>query len=273
MSARPPGTNGRVGGMNPRDVPFAETAIGRALAAALAVLLPTECVGCGAAGRALCTACGGVIGSPPRAALRASELVIDVPGEAPFRVWAGVPYGQVVGSALSAFKESGRTDAARSLADALGTAIEAARDALLDSLPAGAVLELTVAPSSRAALRRRGYHPVNLLAGRARGALPLARTLRVARPVADQAGLGRDARRENLSGSLEVRRNLSGVLRGRHFLVVDDVTTTGSTLVECRRALESAGATVWGAATLAYTPKHRGASAVRPVGERAGQLR
>ncbi|WP_172582186.1 ComF family protein [Subtercola boreus] len=272
--------------MNPHTFPFLETTVGRALAAAVAVILPTECVGCGARDRALCAVCSETIGAspPPSAApspasawqsspgARSCELVIEALQEPPLRVWAGVPYGTVVSSALSAFKEAGRTDAARPLARVLESSILDARTDLEGRLPPGAVLELTVAPSSRAAFRRRGYHPVELLAVRARGALPIARTLRVARPVADQAGLGREARRANLNGSLEVRSKLSGALDGRHFLVVDDVTTTGSTLVECRRALESVGATVWGAATLAYTPKHHGASTVRPVGEREGQM-
>ncbi|WP_172592050.1 ComF family protein [Subtercola boreus] len=266
--------------MNLRTLSFLKTAVGRALAAAVAVMLPTECVGCGAPDSALCAVCSETIGAslppssvplPPPGA-RSCALVIEMPPEPPLRVWAGTPYGTVVSSALSAFKESGRTDAARSLARVLESAILDARAELEGGLPPGAVLELTVTPSSRAAFRRRGYHPVELLAARARGVLPLVRTLRVARPVVDQAGLGREARRANLSGSLEVRSKLSGALDGRHFLVVDDVITTGSTLVECRRALESAGATVWGAATLAYTPKHRGASTVRPLGEREGQM-
>jgi predicted amidophosphoribosyltransferase len=44
-------------------------------------------------------------------------------------------------------------------------------------------------------------------------------------------------------------------LSGRRFLLLDDVVTTGSTLVEAARALRSAGAEVVGCVTLAYTPR------------------
>ncbi|RFA08467.1 hypothetical protein B7R54_03935 [Subtercola boreus] len=251
----------------------ARLALVAALGGALAVLLPTECVGCGARDHPVCPVCCEAMGPPAADGSRTEALVIEVPGERPLRVWASVPYGGIVSTALSAFKESGRTDVTRSLARVLEPAVLDARSALLGSLPPGTGLELTVAPSSRVAFRRRGYHPVVLLATRARSGLRLSQTLRVARPTADQAGLGVDARRVNLSGSLTVRSKLTGALDGRNFLLIDDVVTTGSTLLECRRALESAGATVWGAATLAHTPKHHGASAVRPAGERAGQLR
>jgi len=46
-------------------------------------------------------------------------------------------------------------------------------------------------------------------------------------------------RRGNLSGAFVV----SAAVRGRHITVVDDVTTTGSTLAELAGALLAAGAT------------------------------
>ncbi|PPF82417.1 phosphoribosyltransferase [Subtercola sp. Z020] len=245
-----------------------------ALASALAVLLPTDCVGCGVRDRALCDGCRRAL-EPPGPPLR---LSIERGADAPLAVWASRPYGGVIASALSALKECGRTDVAPALGRTLAAALSAARSAASAALPAEASLEIVPAPSSASAFRARGYHPVRLLLRsaqcehRPRDRLRVESALRVGRATVDQAGLDVRARRANLSGSLRVRRKFSGALDGRFFLLVDDVVTTGSTLIECRRALEHAGATVVGAVTLAFTPRHTGTSAVRLSAEREGQM-
>ena len=241
-----------------------------ALASAVAVVLPTECAGCGAADHPVCPVCAATLALPREGERRprAVELSVDADRAPPLRVWAAAPYGGVLKSALAALKESGRTDLVGILGAVLQGPIQDAATVLAPLLPAGARLELTVAPSSRAAFRQRGYHPVDMLAKGARLSHPVVRTVQVARATADQAGLGIAARRANLDGSLRVRRKVSGRLAGRHFLIVDDVVTTGSTLLECRRALRLEGAVVWGAATLAFAEKQVGMSAVRRTSER-----
>ncbi|GAA0999450.1 ComF family protein [Subtercola frigoramans] len=242
-----------------------------ALAAALALVLPVACAGCGAPDRSVCRAC--------MTALAGGEgdvvhLSVDEPGSDPLEVWSAVPYHGVVSSLLSGLKESGRTDVVGVLAETLTPALRSAYTQTRARLPPGEPLHLTVAPSSRAAYRKRGYNPVELLAARARKggtfckdeAAPLSTTLRVRAVIADQAGLGVAARRDNLQGALGLRRRFSGgTLEGRHFLLVDDVITSGATLLECRRALQAAGASVWGAVTLAHTESRSGLSAVRHV--------
>ncbi|MEU9016312.1 phosphoribosyltransferase family protein [Actinomadura sp. NPDC048394] len=80
--------------------------------------------------------------------------------------------------------------------------------------------------------------------------------LRQCRRVADQAGLGAKARRDNLSGALEAVGRAP--LAGRRVVLVDDVITTGASLAEAARALRAAGADVVAAATVAATPLRRG---------------
>jgi predicted amidophosphoribosyltransferase len=114
--------------------------------------------------------------------------------------------------------------------------------------PTGAV-ELATIPSTRAAFRQRGYHPIELVLARA--GLRASHPLRLARQTTDQATLGLTERLLNRDGSLVARADLSG----RSFLLVDDIVTTGSTLREARRAIESAGGIVHGAAVLANTER------------------
>jgi len=166
-------------------------------------------------------------------------------------VWSALSYEGVVRQALGAFKEYGRTDVSSALAEVLFIPIHDAHRALTPRLPSGAELELMLAPSSAHAFRQRGYQPVEILARKARGGIRCNSTLRIRGAVADQSGLGREARRDNVHGSMAVSRPLAH----RHFILVDDVVTTGYTILECRRAIEAAGGTVWGAATLAYTKK------------------
>jgi len=64
-----------------------------------------------------------------------------------------------------------------------------------------------------------------------------------------QVGHDRQSRMENLRNAFRMRQN--AVVSGRHFVLVDDVLTTGSTLDECARVLVEAGAASVRAITVA----------------------
>jgi predicted amidophosphoribosyltransferase len=102
--------------------------------------------------------------------------------------------------------------------------------------------------SRSSAGRHRGYRPVDDLVRAAGAVAARAPVLALNRPIADQAGLSAAGRRANLVGAMTAHPRVGG----RCVLLVDDVLTTGSTLLEGRRALEEAGATVLGAACLAH---------------------
>ena len=104
-------------------------------------------------------------------------------------------------------------------------------------------------------MRARGHdHALRLArAAAAAGGGRAAALLVPARAVADQGGLGAQERAANLAGALRVRRPLHGL----PVVVVDDVVTTGATLVEAARALREGGAAVRGCAVLAATQRSR----------------
>ena len=190
-------------------------------------------------------------------------------------VYALSRYQDPVSELVIAQKEHGRLDLARPLGRALATVVEAvlaetlfagtvpggaipAETVLGRTVPAGAVqidtaseepVFLVPIPSSKAAERRRGQDPVLRMARVAAASLRRAgiraevlRALRHNRIVADQVGLSSRDRMANLAGSMSVgaaaRRVLSGPSPG-FTVLLDDVCTSGATLLEGARALRS----------------------------------
>jgi len=204
---------------------------------ALAVLWPVECAGCGEPDRAVCPACRAAL-APVVVERRAGDLA----------VWSAGAYAGVGRRVILALKEQGRTDAAAALAPALASAVAAARRAAALSAIDAVIVPM---PSSRAALGRRGYDPLRLVLRRA--GIRSQRLLLPARRTGAQKRLGVADRAENVRGAFVAVRPLGG----SRVLLVDDVMTTGATLVEAARAVRAAGGEVVGAATLAFTEKGR----------------
>ncbi|WP_438353503.1 ComF family protein [Microbacterium sp. CJ88] len=219
-------------------MPFLPAAVRDALEDALTLAFPVECAGCGLPDEALCACCRAALVPRPRVRTLAAGI----------RVASSLPFEGAPARVVRSLKEEGRTGLARALAPCLAEAV-----ALLD--PGGGCAVVPV-PSSRAAMRRRGYRVVELVARRA-GLAPV-RLLRPVRQTADQRGLGRDERARNVAGSLratDARGLRVADACGRRAIVVDDVVTTGASLAEAVRALRHAGVEVIGAATIAATAR------------------
>jgi len=218
-----------MGGMHGKAL-FA--ALPTALLDAWAVLMPTECAGCRVVDRALCSAC--------RQSLRPDVHEARREG-AP--VWCGLDYSGAARQVIGSVKDGGRTDAAGALAAPLRLAVAAALRAATPTSVGG--VHLVVIPSSTAAWRARGFHPVELILKH--GGLTGTPVLRTVMPVTDQVGLGRAERAANRRGSLRAVRALDGFT----CIIVDDILTTGATILEARRAVLEAGGRVVGMAVLA----------------------
>ena len=120
-----------------------------------------------------------------------------------------------------------------------------------------ALIPVPLHPARR---RDRGYNQAERLARAIARQGPdprrvIANGLRRVRHTGTQTRLGSGARAENLDGAFRVDSRRAGLIAGKRILLIDDVCTTGSTLVHCRDELVRAGAARVDALTLAWVEK------------------
>jgi predicted amidophosphoribosyltransferase len=233
---------------------------GGVLDACLDLLLGSSCTVCGRPGRILCAECAARLPTSGRVSWPTPcppGLVLPV---------AGGDYDGALKVLVNGHKERRQFALAKPLGSVLAHVV---RD--LDALTAGdggrCRLVLVPVPSRADVVRSRGHDPMlrttrhaaALLRRWGRDAVVVG-ALRSLTVVQDQAGLHAAERARNLAGSMgavpaRVRRQLAATLRGARFVVTDDVLTTGATAREAQRAMEAAGVTVAGIATIAATRK------------------
>ncbi len=151
---------------------------------------------------------------------------------------AGAPY-LYEGSLLDAIhhlKYHKKTSLAASLGSLLGLFAQ-------DWLEAGATdLLVMPVPLHPAKLRERGYNQSLLLARRVAEKLKTdldCLSLRRTRKTLPQTGLGKMQRQQNVKNAFQLEN--ADRIRDRNILLVDDVSTTGSTLDACSKALKKGG--------------------------------
>jgi ComF family protein len=170
-----------------------------------------------------------------RAFCPACAATLTLPEARQPRHLAAFVYGGAIARAISRFKFEERPDLARPLATALRRVAR-----FPHAEPPDAVIPVPLHPSR---LIERGYNQSALLAGpvaKDLGARFLPRALARIRDTERQVGLDRAARLKNVVDGFRVPR--PEAVEGRGVLLVDDVRTTGSTLLACANALLQAGA-------------------------------
>lgn len=203
------------------------------------LLFPQRCISCKVLGQALCSDCL----SEWRFEKRFQILKDHNSNKLP--VFSSVNYSDVTRSIILASKESSIKDADRLIAQALNFS-------LTNFLQCNFATHLVPIPSRAQATRSRGRDFLDeITQGAAREFnLNSAALLRHSRKVRDQSGLSLSARRNNLAGAFVLDTRREWPIKAE-LLLIDDLVTTGATLLEAARALRYAGFEVKGAVTAA----------------------
>lgn len=196
----------------------------------LRAILPIRCLYCGEPAKRVCANCAGLVGASPRLVIRR-----DLIG------FAADEYSEAAKLILRSYKELGESSLASLLA--------ARMRPLLASFPSIPSLLVPI-PSNRESLLERGFNPAELLARELSASVPgltWRNLLTRKRKTLDQSKLAPAARASNQLGSMVAPAGNLNVL------LIDDVVTTGATLLEAASTLQMAGHFVHGFLTFAET--------------------
>jgi predicted amidophosphoribosyltransferase len=227
------------------------------LAAAGDLLLGSSCHGCGQPWWGICPRCRQELAS------RQPFLTTPVPCPDGFPITvASCRYDSILRRVINAHKERQALTLTRILAERLALSVHVLLVNETYGVSTSGIVLIPI-PSAARTVRQRGFDATSSMARlaarrlRVRYPMTVRSALVQARPVADQAGLGARARHENLAGAFRLRKPI----RTGAVVLVDDLVTTGSSLTEAARVLESARIPVLGAATVAATVRLRPQSA------------
>lgn len=192
------------------------------------VIFPAWCPICAAPARGVCGECAERVAAAPVERHLLTVRGFDLP------VFACAD-SEACRRLVASFKDAERFDLVPTLVSVLSRTLVAA------TLRGGPITIVPV-PSTRRALRRRGFWPLHVLMKRCpmpRGVLVCLDALEWVRPTRDQRGLGLAERRANTQGALLCRTD---TLSGVPVVLIDDVFTTGATVRAALTALMDAGA-------------------------------
>jgi predicted amidophosphoribosyltransferase len=186
------------------------------------LLFPTRCYGCNAIGLSICSSC--------RREWHPHFYTTHVQG---IKVHSAVIYSPTASRIIMAAKERGLKGADELIVDAIVHVLDKAN---FDAFN----LRLVPIPSSAPNRRRRGrsFIPEICKQVSAITSIPVIPALTINRAVKDQSSLSAKARLTNMRGAFSISTNTHP--RG-DLILIDDVVTTGATVSEAARALNSQG--------------------------------
>lgn len=222
--------------------PSVTNAAARALKAAVDFFMPIACVHCGAEGSLLCPECvANAKNIAKHTCMKCGErtaehvklcgdcIALPPPLD---RLVPAYPYGGPIRSAVHALKYQQITAIAPFMARMMSD-LSFARNANLDCV--------VPVPMHRERLRERGYNQASLLAHQVAENLQLQfveDALTKIRATPSQVELTRQQRALSLTNAFNSNYRFDDA----HVLLIDDVCTTGNTLMNCAAALKTAGA-------------------------------
>jgi len=113
-------------------------------------------------------------------------------------------------------------------------------------------------PMHKKKRRERGFNQAEILTQHLSNRLniPMENTLLRTVDTPPQSGLHPRQRIENVHGAFAVARGMNP--QGKHYVIIDDIYTTGASLNECAKVLKEAGAVGVSCMTLAVVEKREG---------------
>jgi predicted amidophosphoribosyltransferase len=184
------------------------------------LIFPSRCFGCQRLGPSICSGC--------RASWHPHYYKSNL-GQ--FKVHSALIYTPIASKIILAAKESGQRGADELIIQSIVHVLDKNK---VDTNLA----RLVPIPSSKVSQRRRGRSfMVDLVSQISeRTGIPMLDCLQLSRRVLDQSRLDRDQRAKNLDGAFSLSCHARGEL-----ILIDDVVTTGATLREAFRAVNSQG--------------------------------
>ena len=184
------------------------------------LLFPSRCFGCQKLGPSICSSCRSSW-YPHYYRTKFDNLTVH----------SSLLYTPTASKIILAAKEQGIKGADELIIEAIIHAIEKSKIDIT-------LARLVPVPSSTSSQRRRGRSfIVDLVTKISDGTgIQMLDCLQLSRRVLDQSGLHRDERATNLAGAFRITSQARGEL-----ILIDDVVTTGATLREALRAVNSQG--------------------------------
>ncbi|MDR1118685.1 MAG: hypothetical protein LBL01_05255 [Bifidobacteriaceae bacterium] len=248
------------------------------LRAAADLVWPASCAGCGAPAGPLCPDCRAELMGPVTRRESGAARLNPADGGPPFPVWCSAWYTGAVRHAIVAWKRVGRGDLEREMARAAARTAEAAARVLGEVTAALAVVPAPSRLARRWSRPARGTEVLGLavagaLAGTGLDAV-YAEALGRAPWAREQSGKSSRQRQAGREDTTWVRGGRFPGGGDRPVLLVDDVLTTGATLLDAERALARAGRATVGAVVLAVSPARSALPpGADPLGAEAGEGR
>lgn len=93
-------------------------------------------------------------------------------------------------------------------------------------------------PMTKASIKKRGFNQCEIIAKNLSKSLnvPISNSLIKIKDTREQKTLSKEGRYKNIKGAFKIRKNNSLY---KNILLIDDVVTTGATLLECKKVLEN----------------------------------